>query len=245
VISDPDLTVILEKIILKPSVKQELFARIHAFNRADEAASKGLLLHGPPGTGKSLIGRRMGDLTGCHFMRLGIQDLKATYVGQSAECVHKVWQQARAQGRCVMFIDECEWVFPRRGGTYSDMVCDELIKAFIAEWDGTGGKDQRVWVVAAADRRFLIDDAITSRFGAEIELGLPEAAERLEILKLEMLKFERPAEVPQFLGQATAEFSGRDLACLARDVCQRALENGQTIDEALWRGELERRHRKR
>jgi SpoVK/Ycf46/Vps4 family AAA+-type ATPase len=240
VISDLDLAVICEKIILKPSVKQDLLGRIRAFNHANEA-SRGLLLYGPPGTGKSLIGRRMGDLTGCHFMPLGIQDLKAPYVGQSPECVQKAWQQARARGRCVMFIDECEWVFPRRGGTYSSMVSDELVQAFIAEWDaGTTTEDRRVWVVCAADRNGLIDEAITSRFGAEIALDLPAAAERLEILKLEMLKFERPPEVPQFLAQETAGFSGRGLACLVRDVCERALRSGETITETLWRDVMKR-----
>lgn len=231
---------IWERIILKPSVKQDLVGRIRAFNRADEAASKALLLYGPPGTRKSLIGRRMADLTGCHFMSLGVQDLKAPYVTQSAVRVQKVWQQARARGRCVMFIDDCEWVFPSRGGTHSNALSEEVVQTFLTEWDGVGAEDQRVWVVGAAERKELLDDEIASRFGARVELGLPEAAERLQILKLEMLKLARPPEVPQFLGQATVGFSGRDLACLARDVCERALRNGETIDEALWRGELRR-----
>ncbi|HEX4269619.1 MAG TPA: ATP-binding protein [Steroidobacteraceae bacterium] len=240
-VSDTDLAMISEKIILKPSIKQDLLGRIRAFNRADAAASRGLLLYGPPGTGKSLIGGHMGDLTGCHLMGLAARDLKAPYLTQSSGLVQKAWQRARAPGGCVMFIDECEWVFPRRDGKHSGMSSEELVQAFIAEWDRAGTPDQRVWVVCAADRKWLIDDAITSRFGAEIELFLPDAAERREILKLEVLEFGCSIEVPQFLAEETAGFSGRGLARLASDVFRRARVSGETITESLWRDAMQHR----
>jgi transitional endoplasmic reticulum ATPase len=218
-VSGTDLAMVWEKIILKPSVKQDLLGMIRAFNRVDEAAPKGLLLYGPPGTGKSLIGRCIGQSAGDGFMPIRVLHLKAPYVGQSAELVKKVWQEARARGRCVMFIDECEWVFPSRGGAHSDVISEELIEAFLAEWDGAATEDQRVWVVGAVDRKELVDDAVASRFGAQVEIGLPEAAERLQILSLEMPKLERPAEIPEFIAQETVRFSGRDLSRLAGDVC--------------------------
>ena len=239
-VSEAALTQIWEKIILKPSVKQDLLEKIRMFNRADKAAPKGLLLYGPPGTGKTEIARRIADSASCYFMSLKGPDLKAGYVGQSGERVQKIWEQARARGRCVMFIDECEGVFARRGGTNSDAASEELVQAFLAEWDGVGSEDQRVWVVGATNRKDLLDDAITSRFGAEVEIGLPEAAERLQILRLEMLKLERPAEIPPFLGQQTVGFSGRNLSRLASDVCVRAGRNGGVVTEALWREAIKR-----
>jgi SpoVK/Ycf46/Vps4 family AAA+-type ATPase len=238
-VSETALAQIWAKIILEPSVKQDLLDKIRVFNRADKAAPTGLLLYGPPGTGKTEIARRIADSASCYFMSLKAPDLKAGYVGQSGERVQKIWQQARARGRCVMFIDECEGVFARRGGTNSDAASEELVQAFLAEWDGVGTEDQRVWVVGATNRKDLLDDAMTSRFGAEIEIGLPEAAERLQILRLEMVKLERPAEIPQFLGQETVGFSGRNLSRLASDVCVRAGENG-TVTEALWREAIKR-----
>jgi SpoVK/Ycf46/Vps4 family AAA+-type ATPase len=239
-VSDTDLATAWEKIILKPSVKQDLLGMIRAFNRVDEPVPKGLLLYGPPGTGKSLIGRCIGQSAGDGFMPIWIGLLKAPYVGQSGALVKKVWQEARARGRCVMFIDECEWVFPSRGGAHSDVVSEELIQAFLAEWDAAAREDQRVWVIGAADRKELLDDAIASRFGAQVETRLPEAAERLQILRVEMLKLERPAEIPEFVGQETVKFSGRDLSRLAGDVCVRAELNGETITAAFWSHELKR-----
>ena len=239
-VSEAALAEIWSKIVLKPSVKQDLLDKIRMFNRADKAAPKGLLLYGPPGTGKTEIARRIADSASCFFMSLKGPDLKASSVGQSGERVQAIWEKARARGRCVIFIDECEGVFARRGGTNSDGASEELVQAFLAEWDGVGSEDQRVWVVGATNRKDLLDDAITSRFGAEVEIGLPEAAERLQILRLEMLKLDRPAEIPEFLGQETVGFSGRNLSRLASDVCVRASQNGGTITEALWREVIKR-----
>src|SRR5262249_41795284 len=115
-VSEADLAKIWEKIVLKPEVKSDLMDKIRMFNRADKAAPKGLLLYGPPGTGKTEIARRIADSASCFFLSLKGPDLKAGYVGQSGERVQKIWEQARSRGRCVIFIDECEGVFARRGG---------------------------------------------------------------------------------------------------------------------------------
>ncbi|MGA8093393.1 MAG: AAA family ATPase [Steroidobacteraceae bacterium] len=238
-VSEAALADIWSKIVLKAAVKQDLLDKIRMFNRADKAAPKGLLLYGPPGTGKTEIARLIADSASCYFMSLKGPDLKAGSVGQSGERVQAIWEKARARGRCVIFIDECEGVFARRGGTNSDGASEELVQAFLAEWDGVGSEDQRVWVVGATNRKDLLDDAITSRFGGEVEIGLPEAAERLQILRLEMLKLERPAEMPEFLGQETVGFSGRNLSRLASDVCVRA-QSGGVITEAMWRDAIKR-----
>lgn len=239
-VSEASLAEIWSKIVLKPSVKQDLLDKIRSFNRADKAAPSGLLLYGPPGTGKTEIARRLADSASCYFMSLKGPDLKASSVGQSGERVQAIWEKARARGRCVMFIDECEGVFARRGGTNSDGASEELVQAFLAEWDGVGSEDQRVWVVGATNRKDLLDDAITSRFGAEVEIGLPEAAGRLQILKLAMVKLDRAPDVPEFLGQETVGFSGRNLSRLASDVCVRASQSGGVATEALWREAIKR-----
>jgi transitional endoplasmic reticulum ATPase len=140
----------------------------------------------------------------------------------------------------VIFIDECEGVFARRGGTSGDSASEEVVQAFLAEWDGLGTEGQQVWVVGATNRRDLIDEAMISRFGAAIEIGLPGAAERLQILRLEMEKMERPAEVPPFVGELTSGMSGRNLSRLASDVCALASKQNGTITDDLWREVLKR-----
>ncbi|MBL8270650.1 AAA family ATPase, partial [Steroidobacter sp.] len=239
-VTDQDLQRIWSQIVLKPEVKDDLLDKIRMFNRADKAAPKGLLLYGPPGTGKTEIARRIADSASCFFMSLKGPDLKAGYIGQSGERVRKIWEQARSRGRCVIFVDECEGVFARRGGSNSDSASEELVQAFLAEWDGVGTEDQRVWVVGATNRRDLLDDAIVSRFGADVQIDLPGAPERLEILRLEMAKLERPMDIPAFLGQATTGLSGRNLARVASDVCTLASKSGGVISEATWREVLSR-----
>jgi SpoVK/Ycf46/Vps4 family AAA+-type ATPase len=233
-ISAEELASVWSKIVLDPAVKESIVAKIKLFNAGDKAAPKGLLLYGPPGTGKTEIARRIAESANCYFMALSAPDLKAGYVGQSGQKARQVWEQARARGRCVMFVDECEGVFARRGSTNSDALTDELVQAFLAEWDGVGS-DGQIWVVGATNRRDLLDDAIASRFGASVEIGLPGAAERAQILRLELAKLERKADVPGFVAAATQGFSGRNLATLAKDVATLAAEHGGEITEAIWR----------
>src|SRR5262249_16676846 len=80
--------------------------------------------------------------------------------------------------------------------------------------------------------------AITSRFGAEVEIGLPGEPERLRILQLEMEKLERPGQVPAFVGGASQGLSGRNLSRLASDVCTLASKQGGAITDDLWRQAL-------
>lgn len=239
-VTDEELKDIWSKIVLKPQVKNDILAKVRMFNKGGRAAPRGLLLYGPPGTGKTEIARRIADSASCFFMPLKASDLKAGYMGQSGQNVKAIWEKARARGRCVIFVDECEGVFARRGGTNSDSATEETVQAFLAEWDGVGTEDQRVWVLGATNRHDLLDSAIVSRFGAGVEIGVPEAAERLQILKLEMGKLEVPVEVPEFLGRATTGLSGRNLSTLARDVVTLAEERGGGVTDDIWREVLAR-----
>jgi len=239
-VTEEELGQIWSKIVLKPSVKNDLLGKIRMFNKGGRAAPRGLLLYGPPGTGKTEIARRIADSASCFFMPLKASDLKAGFLGQSGQNVKAIWEKARSRGRCVIFVDECEGVFARRGGTSSDALTDEAVQAFLAEWDGVGTEDQRVWVVGATNRHDLLDSAIVSRFGAGVEIGLPGAPERLQILKLEMQKLEVPGEIPEFLGRATTGLSGRNLSTLARDVVTLAEQRGGAVTDDLWREALAR-----
>ncbi len=100
-----------------------------------------------------------------------------------------------------------------------------------------------MWVVGATNRRDLLDDAIVSRFGAAVEIALPDAAERLRILQLEMEKLERPGTIPAFLAQVTPGLSGRNLSRIASEVCTLASKHAGVVSDELWR-EVLKRHTK-
>ena len=230
------------KIVLKPEVKESIMSRVRMFVANDPAAPRGLLLYGPSGTGKTEVGRRIADSAGCHFMSLTGSDLKSKYGGESLELVKDKWKEARSHGRCVMFIDECEGVFASRGSLESDKQSDELVREFLALWDGIDTRGQ-VWVVGATNHRDQIDRAVMSRFGTPIEIGLPGPDERLQILRLEMQKFGRgDAVIPEFLAADTNGFSGRELSQAAKDVCGMSSERNSAVTEVMWR-EAVARHR--
>ncbi len=84
-------------------------------------------------------------------------------------------------------------------------------------------------MIGATNQRQRLDDAVASRFGAALEIGLPEAAERVQILEMEMTKFKREAEIPDFVARATNGFSGRDLSQVAGDLCAMASEKKTAI----------------
>ena len=218
---------IWSKIVLKPDIKKSIRSKIDLFNSGNKAAPRGLLLYGPPGTGKSEIARLIAKSTKSAFESLTTSSLKAGFTGQTAQLVKQIWEKARSRGRCVIFVDECEGVFGRRGGLNTDSFSEDLIQEFLAQWDGVGPAAQ-IWVVGATNHRDRLDEAIMSRFGAEWEIGLPEALERIQILRLEFEKLEREVEIPDFAGRATTGFAGRALANVARDVCTLAANERAT-----------------
>lgn len=203
-----------KNIAIAPAVKVRLMSLAKHFADGSAAASRGLLLYGPPGTGKTMIAKTLAESMGCSFFPLSLPDLKAGYIGQSGEKVKELWQRALAQPRSVIFVDECEGVFSRRGGVNTDSFAEEIVQSFLAQWDGFT-KQNTVWVVGATNRSDLIDPAILSRFGEEVEIGLPNEQQRLEILSNELTRREMIGTLPPEAGELTQGMSGREIETLA------------------------------
>lgn len=240
-ISDDRLQEIWSRIVLPEATKSSILAKVRMFNKGDRAAPRGLLLCGPPGTGKTEIARRISDSVGSHFLALTNADLKQGFLGQSGQAAKKVWDQARAKGRCVIFVDECDGVFTKRDSVEGDKLTGEVVAEFLAGWDGMKAGGQ-VWVIGATNHPDRIDSAISSRFGTSVEIALPGGPERAQILRLEMEKLERPnVKIPDFVVHDTTGFAGRDLARLAADVCTLAAEQDRDPNESDFRSALAKR----
>ena len=126
-----------------------------------------------------------------------------------------------------MFIDECESIFVKRGSMSSDSFTDDIVQAFIAEWDGFD-KQQTVLVLGATNRRDIMDEAVLSRFAEQIEIPLPDAAMRQSIFAAELAALTWQGELPENSGDYLQGFSGREIANLARQM----VRNGDDINEA-------------
>jgi len=197
--------------------KLDILRRAELFERNDPAAPRGLLLTGPPGTGKTFVARTLREMMGCDFQMLSLADLKQQTVGASGKRVREVWDRARKHQPAIIFIDECEGILGRRGAAETDAFSTDIVQAFLAEWDGICGNAQ-VWVIGATNRRDMLDDAILSRFGWEIELQLPGAEDRRQILSQEVKALGLSVDAPQEAAALTQGMSGRDLKQLAQSV---------------------------
>jgi len=205
------------RVYIPERQKLDILRRAELFERNDPAAPRGLLLTGPPGTGKTLVARRLRDMMGCDFQMLSLADLKQQTVGASGKRVREIWDRARKHQPAIIFIDECEGILGRRGAAETDAFATDIVHAFLAEWDGIRGNAQ-VWVIGATNRRDMLDDAILSRFGWEVELQLPGVEDRRQVLSQEVKALGLSVDAPMEAAALTQGMSGRDLKQLAQSV---------------------------
>ena len=219
-------------VALDVKVKAQLISLASHFASGSASATRGLLLYGPPGTGKTLIARTFADSMGCAFFPLSLTDLKSGFIGHSGEKVKELWTKARTEPRAVIFVDECEGVFGRRGGANTDSFVEEIVTAFLAQWDGFD-RQSSVWVVGATNRRDMIDAAMMSRFEDQLEIGLPNGQQRLEILAKEFTRLGIPPPLPPQTETLTLGMSGRDLTTLAKRTAREHGTKTSINDDAL------------
>jgi hypothetical protein len=209
-------------LIIPQSLRENLqaYCRILRDYRGYQAVGvklpKGLLLHGPPGCGKTQIARTLSAEAGLNFMSLSTSDCKQMWIGWSADRLAKVFKEAREKQPSLIFIDEIDAVCPIRGA-YHDAMSQEFTAQLLQEIDGLLSDSQAIFLVGATNRPDQVDSAILSRFAERIEIPLPDAATRAALLEL----FLRPLPfcgdrigVIRRLVLASVGKSGRDLRAL-------------------------------
>ena len=226
------------RIHIPEAQKLEILKAIDLFENGDPAAPYGLLLTGSPGVGKSLLGKTIAETVGCTFQHLTPASLKLDHLGGSGQRVHEIWEKARQEQPSILYLDECEGVLGRRGSAETDAISTEIVQAFLAEWDGLSKSDHILLVIGATNRRDLLDDAILSRFGWEMQIKLPSEADRIRILEQELKGAGIDVSLPVDFASFTQGMSGRDLqevARAARRVAHPELPTLEQIGEAIGR----------
>jgi len=207
-----------KEVAIPEQTLEQVIKLVDRFAAGTPPLPKGMLLWGPPGTGKTLIARKLAEHVDCNFVAVTIADLKGEHIGHTGPKVKKIWETARSKGPTILFVDECESAFARRGSRDTDNFGNELVQTFIAEWDGFNQGGGNVLVIGATNRQELIDDAVLSRFTVAIELGAPNADARERILLAEFAKAQLALPVTEALVRETAGMSGRDLSTLVTSV---------------------------
>ena len=194
---------------------------------------RGILLHGPPGTGKTFVVRALAHEAGAAFFSVKGAELLDKWVGESERAVREVFARARAAEPSIVFFDELDALAPVRGRSVTS-VTDSVVAAMLTELDGLASRGS-VAVVGASNRRDLIDPALlrAGRFEIHIEMGLPETEARRALLDISDVPFATDLDLDR-LAEATDGMSFADLTGVLREAALEALRGDLEAREVRW-----------
>ena len=182
---------------------------------------KGVLLEGPPGTGKTLLAKAVAGEAGVPFFSISGSDFVEMFVGVGASRVRDLFQDAKKNAPCIIFIDEIDAVARRRGsglgGGHDER--EQTLNQLLVEMDGFG-VNEGIIVMAATNRKDILDPAILrpGRFDRDVIVGRPDVGGREEILKVHARNKPLGDDVDlKQIAQTTAGFSGADLENLLNE----------------------------
>ncbi|NNF48592.1 MAG: ATP-dependent zinc metalloprotease FtsH [Woeseiaceae bacterium] len=191
------------------------------FQRLGGKIPKGVLMVGPPGTGKTLLARAIAGEAKVPFFTISGSDFVEMFVGVGASRVRDMFDQAKKQAPCIIFIDELDAVGRHRGaglgGGHDER--EQTLNQLLVEMDGFEG-NEGIIVIAATNRPDVLDPALLrpGRFDRQVVVPLPDVRGRELILKVHMRKVPLSEDVkPSLIARGTPGFSGADLANLVNE----------------------------
>ncbi|MBJ6136855.1 ATP-dependent zinc metalloprotease FtsH [Marinobacter litoralis] len=191
------------------------------FQRLGGRIPKGVLMVGPPGTGKTLLAKAIAGEAKVPFFSISGSDFVEMFVGVGASRVRDMFEQAKKQSPCIIFIDEIDAVGRHRGagmgGGHDER--EQTLNQLLVEMDGFEG-NEGVIVIAATNRPDVLDPALLrpGRFDRQVVVSLPDIKGREQILKVHMKKVPLADGIdPAVIARGTPGFSGADLANLVNE----------------------------
>ncbi|MCW9709560.1 ATP-dependent zinc metalloprotease FtsH [Avibacterium sp. 21-586] len=191
------------------------------FQKLGGKIPKGILMVGPPGTGKTLLAKAIAGEAKVPFFTISGSDFVEMFVGVGASRVRDMFEQAKKNAPCLIFIDEIDAVGRQRGaglgGGHDER--EQTLNQMLVEMDGFEG-NEGVIVIAATNRPDVLDPALTrpGRFDRQVVVGLPDVLGREQILKVHMRKVPVAPDVNAMtLARGTPGYSGADLANLVNE----------------------------
>ncbi|MBX3706919.1 MAG: ATP-dependent zinc metalloprotease FtsH [Pseudomonadales bacterium] len=205
------------------------------FQRLGGRIPRGILMVGQPGTGKTLLAKAIAGEAKVPFFSISGSDFVEMFVGVGASRVRDMFEQAKKQAPCIIFIDEIDAVGRHRGaglgGGHDER--EQTLNQLLVEMDGFEPNDGII-VIAATNRPDVLDPALLrpGRFDRQVVVGLPDIRGREQILKVHMRKVPLGEDVePAVIARGTPGFSGADLANLVNEAALFAARGGKRLVE--------------
>jgi len=203
----------LEEAVIWPLQHPKLF------EQADVQPPRGILLSGPPGTGKTMLAKALANESDVNFISIKGPSLISKFVGESEKAIRDVFQQARQAAPSILFFDEIDAIAPVRGADASSgAFADRLVGQLLVEMDGMEKLGQ-VLVLGATNRPDAIDPALRrpGRFDSVVQIPLPDEGSRAEILRVHTARKTLATDVDlEAYASRTEGFSGADLESVCR-----------------------------
>ena len=203
------------------------------YTDAGASMPKGILLVGPPGTGKTMLAKAVAGESNVPFFSISGSEFVEMFVGMGASKVRDLFSQAKEKAPCIVFIDEIDAIGQKRSGGAmgGNDEREQTLNQLLTEMDGFEGNNG-VIILAATNRPESLDPALTrpGRFDRRVPVELPDLAGREAILKVHARKI-KPAEDVYFhtIARMASGASGAELANIINEAALRAVRNGRTI----------------
>jgi transitional endoplasmic reticulum ATPase len=194
------------------------------FNKLGIDPPKGVLLFGPPGTGKTMIARAVASETDANFISVSGPEIVSKYYGESEQKLREIFEEAQRNAPTIIFVDEIDSIAPKRDEVVGEME-RRIVAQLLSLMDGLASRG-KVIVIAATNRPNSIDEALRrgGRFDREIEVGIPDSDGRLQILYVHTrgMPLEKDLELKE-IAAVTHGFVGADLSSLCKEAAMHAL----------------------
>ncbi|GMS80736.1 hypothetical protein PENTCL1PPCAC_2911, partial [Pristionchus entomophagus] len=216
---------VLKEIVVWPFLRPDIFKGIRA-------PPKGILLFGPPGTGKTMIGRCVASQCKATFFNITASSLTSKWVGEGEKLVRALFAVARLKLPSVIFIDEIDSLLSSR--SESEHESSRRIKTeFLVQLDGVAtSRDERLLVLGATNRPYELDEAARRRFAKRLYVGLPEREARISIVQRSLQGVDHAMGASEYneVAELTEGYSGADMYTLCTEAAMGPVRDALTHD---------------
>ena len=184
------------------------------------AASKGMLLFGPPGTGKTMVAKALAAQAGFHFFKVDCADVESKWRGEAAKVVSNLFRVARAATPgAIVFLDECDSLLRKAGGGEDASENAKIVNQFKGSMDGVEPSAGRIFVIGATNNPWDLDTAITrpGRMDFRVLVPLPDASARRDMLRRNLKDNSWDPACEQLVLEGTNGFSGADMRAFCKE----------------------------